>query len=45
MEKEQNIIKMEKLNMKVNFKMENMKDMVNIFLMMISIILVYGKMT
>ena len=44
MEKEKNIIKMEKLNMKVISLMVNLKKMENIYLMMVNIMKDNGKM-
>ena len=44
MEKEKNIIKMEILDMKVILLMVNMKEMENIFMKMVNIIQVNGKM-
>ena len=44
MEKELNIIQMEKLNMKVIILMVKEKEMENIFLKMVNIILDNGKM-
>ena len=44
MEKEQNIIQMEILNMKVILLMMNMKEMENLFVKMVNIIQENGKM-
>ena len=44
MEKEKNLMKMEKLNMKVILLMVNLKEMENIYQKMVNIIQVNGKM-